>query len=39
MEAILAALPLAPWMTVSTTPLAAHPSDPAAVTTVREERE
>jgi muconolactone delta-isomerase len=28
MEAILAALPLAPWMTVDTTPLSPHPSDP-----------
>jgi muconolactone delta-isomerase len=26
---ILAALPLAPWMTVDTTPLSPHPSDPA----------
>jgi muconolactone delta-isomerase len=29
MEAILAALPLAPWMTADTTPLSPHPSDPA----------
>jgi len=29
MQAILAALPLAPWMTVDTTPLSPHPSDPA----------
>ena len=28
MEAILASLPLAPWMTVKTTPLSPHPSDP-----------
>jgi muconolactone delta-isomerase len=28
MQAILAALPLAPWMTVDTTPLSPHPSDP-----------
>ena len=40
MEAILAALPLAPWMTADTTPLSPHPSDPAAIrTTEREERE
>jgi muconolactone delta-isomerase len=31
MEAILAALPLAPWMTVDTTPLSPHPSDPAII--------
>ena len=29
MEAILASLPLAPWMTVDTVPLSPHPSDPA----------
>ena len=29
LEAILASLPLAPWMTVDTTPLSPHPSDPA----------
>ena len=29
MQAILQALPLAPWMTVDTTPLSPHPSDPA----------
>ena len=29
MQAILASLPLAPWMTVDTTPLSPHPSDPA----------
>jgi muconolactone delta-isomerase len=28
MEAILASLPLAPWLTVNTTPLSPHPSDP-----------
>jgi muconolactone delta-isomerase len=28
MQAILAALPLAPWLTVDTTPLSPHPSDP-----------
>ncbi len=28
MQAILQALPLAPWMTVDTTPLSPHPSDP-----------
>lgn len=28
MHAILRALPLAPWMTVDTTPLSPHPSDP-----------
>ena len=28
MHAILQALPLAPWMTVDTTPLSPHPSDP-----------
>jgi muconolactone delta-isomerase len=31
MEAILHALPLAPWMTVDTTPLSAHPSDPGII--------
>jgi muconolactone delta-isomerase len=31
MQAILAALPLAAWMTVDTTPLSPHPSDPAIV--------
>jgi muconolactone delta-isomerase len=31
MEAILASLPLAPWMTVDTTPLSWHPSDPATM--------
>ena len=29
MQAILDSLPLAPWMTVDTTPLSPHPSDPA----------
>jgi muconolactone delta-isomerase len=29
MLAILKALPLGPWMTVDTTPLSPHPSDPA----------
>ncbi len=29
MQAILEALPLAPWMTADTTPLSPHPSDPA----------
>jgi muconolactone delta-isomerase len=29
MEAILASLPLYPWMSVQTTPLSPHPSDPA----------
>ena len=29
MQAILEALPLAPWMTMGTTPLSPHPSDPA----------
>jgi muconolactone delta-isomerase len=29
MQAILQALPLAPWMTMDTTPLTPHPSDPA----------
>jgi muconolactone delta-isomerase len=29
MQAILETLPLAPWMTVDTTPLSPHPSDPA----------
>jgi muconolactone delta-isomerase len=29
MQAILQSLPLAPWMTVDTTPLSPHPSDPA----------
>ena len=31
MQAILEALPLAPWMTMDTTPLSPHPSDPANV--------
>ena len=31
MEAILASLPLAPWMTADTTPLSPHPSDPAII--------
>jgi muconolactone delta-isomerase len=31
MEAILVSLPLAPWMTVETTPLSPHPSDPAII--------
>ena len=31
MEAILASLPLAPWMTVDITPLSPHPSDPAII--------
>jgi muconolactone delta-isomerase len=31
MEAILASLPLAPWMTAATTPLSPHPSDPAII--------
>jgi muconolactone delta-isomerase len=29
MNAILASLPLSAWMTVNTTPLTRHPSDPA----------
>ena len=29
MQAILRSLPLDPWMTVQTTPLSPHPSDPA----------
>jgi muconolactone delta-isomerase len=29
MQAILKSLPLDPWMTVETTPLTPHPSDPA----------
>ena len=29
MQAMLESLPLAPWMTVQTTPLSRHPSDPA----------
>jgi muconolactone delta-isomerase len=29
MDAILASLPLSPWMSVQTTPLSRHPSDPA----------
>jgi muconolactone delta-isomerase len=32
MQAILTSLPLDPWMTVQTTPLTPHPSDPAAET-------
>ena len=31
MQAILQALPLAPWLTVDTTPLSPHPSDPAII--------
>src|SRR6266853_867953 len=31
MEAILASLPLAHWMTMDTTPLSPHPSDPAII--------
>ena len=31
MEAILASLPLAPWLTTDTTPLSPHPSDPAII--------
>ena len=31
MEAILESLPLDPWMTVDTTPLSPHPSDPAII--------
>jgi muconolactone delta-isomerase len=31
MQAILEALPVAPWMTVDTTPLSPHPSDPAII--------
>jgi muconolactone delta-isomerase len=31
LEAILASLPLAQWMTVNTTPLSRHPSDPATI--------
>jgi muconolactone delta-isomerase len=34
MEAILKALPLDAWMTVQTTPLTPHPSDPASAKTV-----
>src|SRR5690348_17312854 len=30
MQAIMESLPLYPWMTVGTTPLTPHPSDPAA---------
>jgi muconolactone D-isomerase len=30
MQAIVASLPLDPWMTTSITPLAPHPSDPAS---------
>jgi muconolactone delta-isomerase len=32
LQAMLRSLPLDPWMTVETTPLSPHPSDPAAVT-------
>ena len=32
MQAILKSLPLDPWMTVETTPLTRHPSDPATTT-------
>jgi muconolactone delta-isomerase len=31
MRAILASLPMDPWMTVETTPLSPHPSDPALI--------
>src|SRR6266849_1176157 len=31
MQEILEALPLAPWMTMDTTPLSPHPSDPAII--------
>jgi muconolactone delta-isomerase len=31
MQAILASLPLAPWMTMDATPLSPHPSDPAII--------
>jgi muconolactone delta-isomerase len=31
MQAILKSLPLDPWMTVETTPLSGHPSDPAMI--------
>jgi muconolactone delta-isomerase len=31
MQAILKSLPLDPWMTVETTPLTTHPSDPAVI--------
>jgi muconolactone delta-isomerase len=31
MQAILKSLPLDPWMTVETTPLSRHPSDPAMI--------
>jgi muconolactone delta-isomerase len=31
MKAILASLPLAPWMTMDTTPLSPHPSDPGSI--------
>jgi muconolactone delta-isomerase len=31
MQAILESLPLAPWMTVDTTPLSPHPSDPGII--------
>jgi muconolactone delta-isomerase len=33
MQAILKSLPLDAWMTVQTTPLTRHPSDPAAART------
>ena len=31
MQAILGSLPMDPWMTVETTPLSQHPSDPALI--------
>ena len=31
LQAILKSLPLDPWMTVETTPLSRHPSDPATI--------
>jgi muconolactone delta-isomerase len=31
MQAILKSLPMDPWMTVETTPLSQHPSDPAKI--------
>src|SRR3954447_22650366 len=32
MQALLTSLPMDPWMTVETTPLSRHPSDPATIT-------
>ena len=38
MQAILKSLPLDAWMTVQTTPLSRHPSDPATAKIVKNQR-